>query len=97
MLMLLADAAPAMTGADYAQILGAVGSVGFSIWFGYHTTSTTIPNMQKDHREALVALTIRFDQTIKEMAVTHAAAIRELLAELKAEREDFDRWRMAGK
>lgn len=47
-----ADAAPASGAGNVVSVmLGAAGGVVFAIWLGWYTTTTTIPNMQRDHRE----------------------------------------------
>jgi len=82
--MILAEAG----GLDVSSVtpaLSAIGSLGFAIWFAYHTTTVTLPNQQKEHREQ-----------IKELADTHSNTIKELVSELRAERESYDRWRMTG-
>lgn len=70
---------------DALSIVSAVGSLGFAIWFAYHTTTVTLPRQQQEHRELL-----------KELAETHAATIKELVSEIRASRESFDRWKLSG-
>lgn len=79
--LLLADSGIA----DAMPALSAVGSLGFAIWFAWYTTTTTIPNQQKEHRE-----------TIDRLTVTHSETIKELVAEMRAQRDAFDKWRMLG-
>ncbi len=83
-MLILADAAVA-TGIDMTAItpaISAIGSIGFAFWFGYYTTTKTIPDLQSAHQE----------QMDKKDAV-HAATIDRILNELKESRDSFDRWR----
>lgn len=81
MSLILAEAAIGLT--DFTPVVSAIGSLGFAIWFAYYTTTTTLPNQQKEHRDQ-----------IRELSETHANTIKELVAELRAGRESYDRWRM---
>jgi hypothetical protein len=74
--------ADAVTITDAMPAVSAVGSLGFAIWFAWYTTTTAIPRQQQEHR-----------QQIKELSDTHARTISELVAELRAGRESFDRWK----
>ena len=82
MFTLLSDAGPAMSVADVMPAFSSVGSLGFAIWFAYYTTTTTLPKQQEQHQEQLERIT-----------QTHAATIKELVAELRLGREAYDRWR----
>ena len=83
--MNLAETATALDVSAITPALSAIGSLGFAIWFAYYTTTVTLPNQQKEHRDA-----------IKELADTHAGTIKELVAEMRSSRDAFDRWRMTG-
>lgn len=78
---ILADAS-ALDVSAMTPALSAIGSLGFAIWFAYYTTTKTLPDQQKEHREA-----------IKELNETHANTIKELVTELRSSRESYDRWR----
>lgn len=80
MSLLLADAGIGLT--DVTPVVSAIGSLGFAIWFAYYTTTTTLPNQQKEHRDQ-----------IRELAETHSNTIKEIVGELRASREAYDRWR----
>lgn len=64
---------------DIANIASTVGSIGFAVWYAWHTTTKTIPDMQDSHRKERSETQARYD------ALTQA-----LLVELKAEREQYD-------
>lgn len=82
--LLIADASVLMP-SDALSVVSAIGSLGFAIWFAYHTTTVTLPRQQQENRELL-----------KELAETHAATIKELVSEIRANRESYDRWRSCG-
>ena len=83
MLTILAETA-AMDVSAITPALSAIGSLGFAIWFAYYTTTKTLPDQQKEHRDAM-----------KDMTETHASTIKELVAEMRSGRESYDRWRTA--
>ena len=80
MSLILAESAIGLP--DLTPVVSAIGSLGFAIWFAYYTTTTTLPNQQKEHRDQ-----------IRELSDSHANTIKELVAELRAGRESYDRWR----
>lgn len=82
MLLTLADAGVNLT--DAMPAVSAVGSLGFAIWFAWYTTTTAIPNQQKEHREAIDKLT-----------TTHSDTIKEIVTEMRLQREAYDKWRMS--
>ena len=77
--ILLADA---VAMADLAPIFSSVGSIGFAVWFGGYTAMYLLPGMQKAHIDAVDKITGK-----------HADTIRQLVEEMKEQREAFDRWR----
>lgn len=82
MLTILAEGTAAASIPDWTPFFSAISSIGFTAWFGWHTATRTIPSMQKEHREER-----------QQMVAQHAVTIKELVAEIKEEREAFDRWR----
>lgn len=80
-----AAAANAFDVSSITQVISAIGSMGFAIWFAHHTTTVTLPKQQQEHREAL-----------RDQDKTHAETIKELVTEMRASREAYDRWRMSG-
>lgn len=70
---LLADLAAPI---DVPNMLSTIGSIGFAVWYAWHTTTKTIPDMQNSHKAERLEAHVRFD-----------AAMQLLLEELKAERE----------
>ena len=82
MLTILADGQAGINIDSILPALSSMSSIGFSIWLSYYTTTTTIPNMQKQHMEERKSAHDAFQQSLK-----------ELVDELKQTRSDFDRWR----
>lgn len=68
--------------ADLAPIFSSVGSIGFAVWFGGYTAMYLLPGMQKAHIDAVDKITDK-----------HAETIKQLVDEMKEQREVFDRWR----
>lgn len=73
MLGLLADVTAPI---DVPTMLSTIGSIGFAVWYAWHTTTKTIPDMQASHKAERLEAHSRYD-----------AAMQLLLEELKAERE----------
>lgn len=82
MLALLADNAGGTSLNDLTPIIASAGSLGFAVWFGVYVMMYHLPAQQKEHREQM--------EKRDEM---HADTIKELVAELRAGRESYDRWR----
>lgn len=91
LLTLLADAAQAavagpMIADPWTLALQGIGNIGFAVFFAAYTQVVQIPQLQKDHREA-----------VGKIVDTHAATIKELVDEMKEQRANFERWMLAGK
>lgn len=83
MLLLAADAG--FTVETLMPAISSVSSLGFAIWFAYHTVTVSMPKQQSEHREEM-----------RDLTTTHAATIRDLVDEMKQSRDAFDRWRQGG-
>jgi hypothetical protein len=70
-------AAPETT-SDWAAIVSVLGSLGFSIWFGWYTTTKTLPEMRREHVLALKEMTASFVAELKEERQQHASNIGRL-------------------
>jgi len=82
MIHLLAADAVAFDVASITPAISAIGSVGFAVWHSWFVTTKTIPTQQAEHREA-----------IKELTQTYSQTTRELVNEMKEQRESYDRWK----
>ena len=71
--------------ADLAPIFSSVGSIGFAVWFGGYTAMYLLPGMQKSHIDAVDKITEK-----------HSESIKELVEEMRQQREAYDRWRTSG-
>lgn len=58
---LLMQAVPTAPESSWGQILSVLASMGFAVWYAYHTTTKTIPDMQATHAQTVKAIT----ETIK--------------------------------
>lgn len=61
------------TANEWVAITSVLGSLGFSIWFGWYTTTKTIPDMRKEHTDAMAGFVV----SMKDMAATFATELRE--------------------
>lgn len=89
MLLIIAEGASAVAGLDASSIMPSIASVtslGFAIWFAYYTTTVTLPNQQKEHREER-------DKT----QTLFTASLKDVLDEMRTQREFYDRWKGASK
>lgn len=53
MLSTLAQAVPAVSSDPLTVWVGMLVSLGFSVWYGYYTTTVTIPRIVSDFREEM--------------------------------------------
>lgn len=88
---MLADASQAF---DPTPLVASAGSLGFAIWFGVYVMMYHLPQLQKEHRDQMKELSERFAKTIDEQSSECSATIKEIVSELRAGRESYDRWRM---
>lgn len=70
-------AAPESTG-DWAAIVSVLGSLGFSIWFGWYTTTKTLPDMRREHVDSLKDMTATFAAELREERQHNASQIDRL-------------------
>lgn len=83
---LLNLAAETITDASgYLPAISTVGSLGFAVWYAYYTTTVAIPKLLEAHRAERLEMQQRFD-----------AALHELLAEMKDQRNQFAAWMARG-
>ena len=72
MIALLAEAADSNSGL-IGGMIGAVGSVGFAVWYGWHVTTKTIPAIVSDFRqERLLDRQDRIDDRLAQAAESRA-------------------------
>jgi hypothetical protein len=74
MLTLIAQTTPPEP-SPWIHVAGAVLSSGFAVWYAWYTTTKTIPDMQKEHREER-----------KELVDTCKQLTTDFRSELSAER-----------
>ena len=81
-LALLAEASQTI---DLAPTVSSLGSLGFSVWYAWYTTTVVIPKLLDSHK-----------QERAEMQERHDARVHELMNEIKEQRQQFAQL-MAGK
>lgn len=92
MMTLLADAAP-VPPFDWTPAISAIGSVGFAVFFAAYAATKLIPDLIKDNREQVERLTSDHRESVEKVTTQHAATIKEIVGEMKEQRNDFDRWK----
>ncbi len=86
MLMLLLAADPvAFDMASVAPMLSTLGSLGFAVWFGWYVTTRMIPDMQREHRQAMLDLANEFREDVKSLGAQYERWFR-----LSANKHDGD-------
>jgi hypothetical protein len=63
-----------------AVLVGAVGPSGALIWFLYHTTTKTIPEIVAAHRAEVAALVTQFREDLREERELRRTLMAEILA-----------------
>jgi threonine dehydrogenase-like Zn-dependent dehydrogenase len=76
------------------------GALAIVAWFARYLISTTIPLMQTDHRQQIKDLVENHNKAMTEQAqrmldqsVALSSAMKELVTELRAARDGYDRWK----
>lgn len=62
-----------------AQVVSSLGSVGFAVWYAWHTTTVTLPKRDEEHRIAVQSLVT--DLRLKDDR--HEAAVRKLVTDFR--------------
>jgi len=71
-----------MEGKDIAQIISQLSSIGFAVWYAWHTTTVTIPQLSKRSNEITKDLADKHDITINKL-------VEDFRKDLKEERLEF--------
>jgi ABC-type nickel/cobalt efflux system permease component RcnA len=73
MLTLLAAEGVASINNDFAmQIASGFASLGFAVWYAWHTTTRSIPKMQEDHKQTVERIVEQFREESREMRAAEA-------------------------
>lgn len=54
------------------QVASGFASLGFAVWYAWHTTTKSIPKMQADHKETVERIVSQFRDESKEMRAAEA-------------------------
>jgi hypothetical protein len=63
-----------------AVLVGAVGPSGALIWFLYHTTTKTIPDIVSTHRAEVASLVVQFREDLREERELRRSLLAEVLS-----------------
>ena len=94
---LLADASLPSDVGGWVAGLGAITSTGFAVWFGYYTTTKTIPDltashqvqvekMAASHQSQMDEIVDKFDAALQKNREEHRNDLQTFWSELKEER-----------
>jgi ABC-type nickel/cobalt efflux system permease component RcnA len=75
--MLFAEGIDGQTSQTVLTILSGVASLGFAVWFAYHTTTKTLPEKDAKH-----------EATVKAINDTHTDTVRKLVDDFRAESKE---------
>lgn len=79
---LLAESANITDISNLTPLIQSISSVGFCVWYAWYTITVVIPTMQKEHREERATIRAELLKMLDDM-----------IGEMKASREAFDRWK----
>lgn len=65
------------------SVVGIISGVGFAVWWGWYTTTKTLPLMQKIHQATINVLLSEFRQELKETRIFHSQEMQVFWAEHK--------------
>lgn len=65
------------------QLVSTVGVSGVLVWYLYHTTTKTIPDLAEKHSKSMESITERFTETLTETLEKEQAAHERQLANLQ--------------
>lgn len=67
-----------------AQLVSTLTSVGFAVWYAWHTTTVTLPQRDKEHRLTVASLVA----DLKSKDERHEAAITHLVTDFRQSLKD---------
>lgn len=67
---------------DVSQVVQSISSLGFTVWFCWHTTTITIPRLAKEGKETTKDLTDKHDATVRKL-------VEDFRTDLRDERQLF--------
>lgn len=73
-----------MNSETVVQLVGQLGVSGVLVWYLYHTTTKTIPDLAEKHSKSMESITERFTETLTETLEKEQAAHERQLANLQA-------------
>jgi predicted PurR-regulated permease PerM len=73
-------------------IVSSIGVVGALVWYMYHNTTTTIPNLTKQYTESQERVAERFATTQEKIATNFAETLKEERDYRKQEIQALQHW-----
>jgi predicted PurR-regulated permease PerM len=75
-----------------STLVSSLGVVGALVWYLYHNTTTTIPNLTKQYTESQERVSERFAETQKAITDNFSATLREEREYRKQEIGALQQW-----
>lgn len=75
-----------------STLVSSLGVVGALVWYLYHNTTTTIPNLTKQYTESQEKVSARFAETQKQITDNFSSTLREEREYRKQEINALQQW-----
>jgi predicted PurR-regulated permease PerM len=75
-----------------STIVSSLGVVGALVWYMYHNTTTTIPNLTQQYTETQERLSEKFADTQEKITTNFAETLREEREYRKQEIQSLQQW-----
>ena len=62
---------------DISQVVTQITSIGFAVWYAWHTTTHTIPELAKRNDEITKIITDKHDLTVRKLVEDFRQDLRE--------------------
>lgn len=86
-LLMLADFPTSVpTDGTIGALIGTMAGGGFSLWYGWFTTTKTLPQKDAEHRTSIREIVDKFDESLTQLREQHREDLQAFWAELKEER-----------
>lgn len=73
-------------------IIGQIGVVGVLVWYLYHTTTKTLPDLEDRHSKTIEDITKTHSDTIKEISDKFDGTLKEERTTRKLELKSLQEW-----
>jgi hypothetical protein len=55
-----------------------LGSLAFAVWFAYHTTTKTLPELHATHKAERDHMMVRFENNLDKILTAHEATVSKM-------------------